>query len=96
MELKKLDSIFIDDDIARVTDIPTSNSGLTNDAGYITSASLPTITSAVTENSTAVVESGGVYRQMGGLKLEKITQSAYDALVQAGTVDADTLYIISD
>lgn len=92
----KLDSNYIDSDIARVTDIPTSNSGLTNDAGYITSASLPSVTSAVTSGSTAVIESGGVYDQLDGLKLRKISQSDYDALVQGGTADANTLYIISD
>ena len=31
-----------------------------------------------------------------GLRLKKISQSDYDALVQAGTVDANTLYIITD
>ena len=34
--------------------------------------------------------------RLGGLSLVKITQSAYDALVQAGTTDPNTLYIISD
>ena len=33
---------------------------------------------------------------LDGIKLKKITQSAYDALVQAGTVDANTLYFITD
>jgi hypothetical protein len=33
---------------------------------------------------------------LDGIKLKKITQSAYDALVQAGTVDPNTLYIITD
>ena len=34
--------------------------------------------------------------RLGGLSLVKLTQSAYDALVQAGTTDPNTLYIISD
>lgn len=62
----------------------------------VINAIVPTTTSAVTSGSTDVVESGAVYSQMGGLKLEKITQSAYDALVQGGTVDVNTLYIIID
>ena len=33
---------------------------------------------------------------LGGLSLVKLTQSEYDALVQAGTVDPNTLYIIKD
>lgn len=59
-------------------------------------ASAYTTTSAVTSGSTDVITSGGVYAQMDGIKLKKITQSAYDALVQAGTVDANTLYVITD
>ena len=31
-----------------------------------------------------------------GLKLKKVTQAQYDALVQGGTVDANTLYIITN
>jgi hypothetical protein len=33
---------------------------------------------------------------LDGVKLKKITQSAYDALVQAGTIDPNTLYVITD
>ena len=33
---------------------------------------------------------------LDGIKLKKITQSAYDALEQAGTLDPNTLYIITD
>lgn len=51
------------------------------------------ITSAVTSGSTDVVESGAVYEQMGGLKLVKLTQSAYDALDP--NYDANTLYVIN-
>ena len=60
----------------------------------ITDASPIYTTSAVTSGSTAVVESGGVYTQMGGLKLQQITQSAYDDLVNGGTVDNSTIYYI--
>ena len=52
---------------------------------------IPTSTSAVTSGSTDVITSGGVYQQMGGLKLVKLTQSAYDALT---TKDSNTLYVI--
>lgn len=33
---------------------------------------------------------------MGGLKLQKITQTDYDALTAAGTVDENTMYLIVD
>jgi hypothetical protein len=33
---------------------------------------------------------------LDGIKLKKITQAAYDALVQASTTDPNTLYIITD
>ena len=59
-------------------------------------ASAYTTTSAVTSGSTDAITSGGVYAQLDGIKIKKITQSAYDALVQAGTVDANTLYFITD
>lgn len=52
---------------------------------------IPTTTSAVTSGSTDVVESGAVYDQMGGMKIVKLTESEYTALV---TKDADTLYIV--
>ena len=52
-----------------------------------------TSTSAVTSGSTDVITSGGVYEQMDGVKLKKITQSAYD---QLQTKDPNTLYIITD
>ena len=50
------------------------------------------IDQSVISGSSNAVSGGAVYTQMGGLKLEKITQSAYDALA---TKDADTLYIIN-
>ena len=51
---------------------------------------------STTSASTNAVSTSAVYTQMDGIKLKKITQSAYDALVQAGTVDANTLYFITD
>ena len=66
----------------------------TNTFYIITDASGATVTSAVTSGSTAVITSGGVYSQMGGLKMLQITQSAYDALVSGGAVDSNTIYYI--
>ena len=50
------------------------------------------IDQSVISGSSNAVSGGAVYTQMGGLKLVKITQSAYDALA---TKDADTLYVIN-
>lgn len=50
------------------------------------------ITTSVTSGSTDVVTSGGVYDQLGGLKLVKLSQSAYDAL--SPNYDSNTLYVI--
>ena len=51
-----------------------------------------TATSAVTSGSTSVITSGGVYQQMGGMKIVKLTQSAYDAL--SPNYDSNTIYFI--
>lgn len=51
-----------------------------------------TIDSTVTSGSTNPVQGGAVYTQLGGLKLVKLTQSAYDAL--SPDYDANTLYVI--
>ena len=49
------------------------------------------VTSAVTSGSTDVVTSGGVYDQLGGMKMVKLTESEYAALV---TKYDDTLYCV--
>lgn len=49
------------------------------------------VTSAVTSGSTDVVTSGGVYDQLGGIKIVKLTESEYTALV---TKDSNTLYVV--
>jgi len=56
------------------------------------------IVTAITSGSTdsQVPSAKAVYDTLGGLKLQQITQADYDALVQAGTVDASTLYIITN
>lgn len=59
----------------------------------ITDAIAMDATSAVTSGSTAVVTSGGVYEQVGGLKLVKLSQSEYDSIA---TKDSNTLYIVTD
>lgn len=67
-----------------------------NTAFYvITDATAITTTSAVTSASTAVITSGGVYDQLDGLKLAKVTQAEYDLMVSGGTIDNNTLYVIS-
>lgn len=55
---------------------------------------IPTVTNTITSGSTDVITSGGVYAQLDGLKLQKVTQAEYDALVSGGTVDSSTVYII--
>lgn len=52
--------------------------------------------SAVTSGDTNAVSSDAVYEQLGGLKLQQITQADYDALVSGGTVDSSTLYVITN
>lgn len=62
-------------------------------SGYVATSA---VTSAVTSGSIDVITSGGVYEQLGGLKLQQISQADYDALVSGGTVDNATLYIITN
>ena len=64
-----------------------------NESINAVSGAIPTTTSVVASGSTAVVESRGVYSQMDGLKLRKLTQIAYDRLQ---IKDNNTLYIIVD
>ena len=49
------------------------------------------VTSAVTSGSTDVVTSGGIYDQLGGMKIVKLTESEYTALA---TKDDYTLYCV--
>ena len=59
-------------------------------SGYVQTSN---VTTAVTSGSTDVITSGGVYEQMGGMKLVKITQTDYDNLQDK---DSMTLYVIVD
>ena len=56
-----------------------------------TKVSTSAVTSAVTSGSTDVLTSGGAYEQFGGLKIVKLTESQYAALV---TKDESTLYVV--
>ena len=53
-------------------------------------------TSGATEISNALGAKADKTEDLDGVKIKKITQSEYDALVQAGTVDQNTLYVITD
>ena len=59
-------------------------------SGYVQTSD---VTSAVTSGSTSVITSGGVYAQLGGLALVKLTQTEYDNLQNK---DSNTLYVIVD
>lgn len=84
-------TITIDPSLDSGSTNAVANSAITNAIEAISGA-IPTTTSAVTSGSTDVVESGAVYDQFGGLKLVKLTQSAYDAL--SPDYDSSTLYVI--
>lgn len=82
--------------------VPTSNTAFTNDAGYITANDITgktdvTAFTAHTGDTTIHVTSSdktswnGAVTALGGLKLVKLTQSQYDALVNK---DNSTLYVI--
>ena len=72
-------------------DLPSS-AKTGNTLFVITDAIAMDATSAVTSGSTAVVTSGGVYEQVGGLKLIRLSQSAYDSL--SPNYDSNTRYVI--
>lgn len=76
------------------TNIKTINNQSILGEGNITIGGGGTINidQSVISGSSNAVSGGAVYTQLGGLKLQKITQSAYDALA---TKDADTLYVIN-
>lgn len=63
-------------------------------SGKVDSSSIVTaVTSASTDSQ--IPSAKCVYDQLDGLKLQKVTQAEYDALVSGGTVDNNTLYVIS-
>lgn len=82
--------------------VPTSNTAFTNDAGYITANDITgktdvTAFTAHTANTTVHTTAAektswnGAVTALGGLKLVKLSQSAYDNLQ---TKDNNTLYVI--
>ena len=56
------------------------------------------VVTAVTSGSTdsEIPTAKAVNDKLGGLKLQQITQAAYSAMEQAGTLDNSTLYIVID
>ena len=65
---------------------------ITNDVISVTGmVATSAVTSAVTSGSTDVLTSGGAYDQLGGMKIVKLTESEYAALV---TKDDYTLYCV--
>ena len=61
-------------------------------SGYYTKSE----TSGATEISDALDAKASVSDDLDNIKLKKITSSDYNALVDAGTVDPNTLYIVTD
>lgn len=51
------------------------------------------VTSSITSGSTDVVTSGGVYEQLDGIKLRKVTESQWSTI--SGSTDASTLYVVT-
>ena len=63
----------------------------------VTAAALNNINDRLSEDEEVTAAGlNAVNSALGGLKLQQITQAAYDALVQAGTTDPSTLYIITE
>lgn len=87
----KIDLNNKQDTLVSGTNIKTINNQSLLGSGNITIEG-GTIDTTITSGSTNAVTSAAIYNQFGGLKLQKITQSAYDALV---TKDANTLYVIN-
>jgi hypothetical protein len=67
-------------------------------SGFVTTqyTAYTAVTDTIADGDMSPITSNAVYDWTDGVKIKKITQSAYDALVQAGTVDPNTLYIITD
>ena len=53
-------------------------------------------TNIKTINNESLLGSGNIDIQGGGSSIAAVTQAEYDAMEQAGTLDPDTLYVISD
>lgn len=75
------------------TNIKTINNESILGSGNITIQGGGIVDQTIISGSTNAVAGGAVYTQLDGLKLKKITQSAYDAL--SPNYDANTLYVIN-
>ena len=80
------------DTLVSGTNIKTINNQSILGSGNIEIQGSVTVDQTIISGSTNPVAGGAVYTQLDGLKLQKITQSAYDALQNK---DANTLYIIN-
>lgn len=81
------------DTLVSGTNIKTINNESILGSGNITIQGGGSVDQTVISGSTNAVAGGAVYTQLDGLKLKKITQSAYDAL--SPNYDANTLYVIN-
>lgn len=81
------------DTLVSGTNIKTINNESLLGSGNITISGGSTVDQTIISGSTNAVAGGAVYTNFDGLKLKKITQSAYDAL--SPNYDANTLYIIN-
>jgi len=65
-------------------------------SGFVTTqyTAYTEVTDTIADNDMSPITSNAVHDVLDGLKLKKISQSDYDDLVDAGTVDANTLYVI--
>ena len=81
------------DTLVSGTNIKTINNESILGSGNITIQGGGSVDQTIISGSTNAVAGGAVYTQLDGLKLKKITQSAYDAL--SPNYDANTLYVIN-
>lgn len=81
------------DTLVSGTNIKTINGETLLGSGNITIQGGGSVDQTIINGSTNAVAGGAVYTQLDGLKLKKITQSAYDAL--SPNYDANTLYVIN-
>ena len=82
-------------------DVTVSDSGLTLEYGNLSGDTVfeidvPTddLIDETTSASTNPVQTQAVFNAMDGLKMKKVTQSEYDAMEQAGTLEMNTVYYI--
>jgi len=74
----------------------TGHTHASSDITAMTSYSSGSTNTPILTSDSLNVAIGKLEHSMGGVKIVTITQAAYDALVDGGTVDATTLYVITD